>query len=160
MIYLIVTEDKKYCKIGYTNNPQLRFQAIQNGNHLDVIMLYRIYGNKIEEARLHILFNKYHLKREWFNYHLEIVNYFKSKFKPIIAEDIIELTGESGSDYIIDFKTLSIYENNYTYVGNIKKDRTSPFIYYKIVDIKESGYPIEKRLRRLFTKNIRWINET
>lgn len=77
MVYLLEDVDKKYLKIGYSdNNPEGRLAAIKVETKLHLRIVYVINGTRQLERGLHSMFKNYHIKREWFWYSEDILNYF------------------------------------------------------------------------------------
>lgn len=81
MIYLIVCEETKTCKIGYSTNPQSRLSGVQTGNPFKLSLAYIVSGTISDEKELHKKFNKYSISREWFSCSDEILSYFEAQSK-------------------------------------------------------------------------------
>ena len=78
MIYLIVDENKNFCKIGYTENLEKRLVSIQIGNPLKLFVLSVIEGTEETEIKIHQMFLHLHKRGEWFLFMPEILDFFKS----------------------------------------------------------------------------------
>ena len=76
MIYLITNEVEKFCKIGFSNNPEARIQQLQTGNPFKLELSSVIDGDITMEKELHEKFKHLKLQGEWFNYTDEIRNFF------------------------------------------------------------------------------------
>ena len=75
MIYFITQQDK-YVKIGYTgNSPVKRFISLQIGNPHKLTLWGAIQGDATEEAYLHRMFRKNHLRGEWYHLTTDIIKY-------------------------------------------------------------------------------------
>lgn len=68
--------DRDLLKIGYTEDPPRRFKEIRNANNNRIEFIGFIPGTKTNEAILHRQFKAYRRKLEWFDYNLDIVDYF------------------------------------------------------------------------------------
>lgn len=77
MVYLIVDENKTFCKIGYTENLKERFQSLQDGNPLKLFVLCAIEGDREVESCIHQKFIHLHKRGEWFLFLEEIYEFFK-----------------------------------------------------------------------------------
>lgn len=83
MIYLIITEDKQYVKIGFTKDPiNKRLYSIQAGCPIKLLVLETFQGTMQEEKYLHFVCRNYHIRREWFRY----------------SEDLLKLVHKSVED--------------------------------------------------------------
>lgn len=92
MVYLIVTNDKKTCKIGYSNTLTRKAQ-LQTGNaeKLDYIATID-WGTRKTEKFLHNKFNHLKLNNEWFTYTIDILNCFNEiKNNPYLVGNFIHL---------------------------------------------------------------------
>jgi hypothetical protein len=77
MVYLIKSFSNNKCKIGYTINVIKRLAELQTGNpHLLSVEYVIIDGNRKLEKELHVKFDQYRTKGEWFTCNQEIDNYF------------------------------------------------------------------------------------
>ena len=65
-------------KIGYSNNPHKRIEALKTSNPLELVMLLVIEGKHADEARLHKQFDKDHYRGEWFFLSDTIKEYIQS----------------------------------------------------------------------------------
>lgn len=118
MIYLIVCEKTKTCKIGYSVNPQSRIKQIQACNPYDLSLRCVIDGEMHEERMLHKKFSIYSLGREWYSYESEIEEYFltkkkgRKKAKPIDKKERIwyEFDEENENLFIEDLKEDELVE--------------------------------------------------
>lgn len=81
-IYLIREGNSKYYKIGQTNsNPDIRLAALQVGNHRPLKYIFKryIYSVLFYERKLHEMFRKQRIRKEWFYLNKENVSlFFKS----------------------------------------------------------------------------------
>jgi hypothetical protein len=79
-IYFI-TEDKfhryayHYCKIGISNNPEKRLENLQTSNARELSLELKLGPFSEQEAfnlekKLHKIFDKYHIRGEWFKNHI------------------------------------------------------------------------------------------
>jgi predicted transcriptional regulator len=76
MIYLIVCEENKTCKIGFSNLPEKRLSQLQTGNPNYLRLATVIQGSFKDEKILHEKFKKFKINGEWFSYSKEIKEYF------------------------------------------------------------------------------------
>lgn len=76
MIYFVQCEGM--VKIGYSNNPYKRIQALKTSNPLELVMLLVIEGKQSDEAKIHKQFEKDHFRGEWFFLSDTIKNYIQS----------------------------------------------------------------------------------
>jgi hypothetical protein len=95
MIYLIKSEKTNTCKIGYASNPENRLAQLQTGNPFALELVAVIEGDIPEEKRIHQMFKSYRLKGEWFEYSVEIKEYFKVEEHYLIYESMIEIMKNS-----------------------------------------------------------------
>jgi hypothetical protein len=72
MIYLIHCEKTNTCKIGFTDNINGRFTALQTGNPYQLKLIAVIEGNYEREKHIHGIFDANRLHGEWFDYTSEI----------------------------------------------------------------------------------------
>jgi hypothetical protein len=79
MIYLIKCTADNTCKIGYSRNPNTRLSGVQTGNPNELNLEYVIDGNKKDEANLHEKFKDYRIRGEWFEYSVDIKEYFSNE---------------------------------------------------------------------------------
>ena len=76
MIYLIVSVDHGFCKIGYSKNPEKRLLEIQTGNPYRLSLLSVIEGDVSTERELHKRFVDLRVGGEWFLLSDEIKKFF------------------------------------------------------------------------------------
>tara|TARA_R110002126_G_scaffold287993_1_gene441210 strand:+ start:40544 stop:41032 length:489 start_codon:yes stop_codon:yes gene_type:complete len=80
MIYLIADYSAQAIKIGYTNcDPLKRLSQLQCGNSNKLTLLNTIKGGLSSESKLHLIFDKYHKRGEWFHMNDEIMEYFNEQ---------------------------------------------------------------------------------
>ena len=77
MVYLIVDENKTFCKIGHTKDVKERLTQLQDGNPLKLFVLCAMEGDKQVETEVHQMFSHLHKRGEWFLFIDEIYSYFK-----------------------------------------------------------------------------------
>jgi len=68
MIYLITTEDKSICKIGFSKNPEKRLKEIQTGCPQKLHIEEITEGTFKTEKLLHSKFKQLRVQGEWFTY--------------------------------------------------------------------------------------------
>ena len=56
----------KYIKIGHSKNPEKRLSNIQTSNPKKVKLLWEFFGNIRFEYKIQRIFQKYHVRGEWF----------------------------------------------------------------------------------------------
>jgi len=79
LIYFITQKDRKYIKIGYTNQTiKQRFSNLQVGNPQTLIVIDIIEGGEDYERRLHKLFHKDHERGEWYRFTEDIASFIKA----------------------------------------------------------------------------------
>ncbi len=87
MVYLIVDEIQKVCKIGYAEAPKKRIKQLQTANVNPLILKVTIYGDMNLESTIHNLFKHLRIRGEWFKYEPEILRYFEDiQFKETLTE--------------------------------------------------------------------------
>ena len=65
MIYFIT--DKENIKIGYTSGkPERRLKQLNTGSSRQLYLIGYMLGNKKKEKELHLMFNEFLVKGEWF----------------------------------------------------------------------------------------------
>lgn len=99
MIYFIITEDKKYVKIGFTKDLKKRLVALQNANPTELSVLKTINGGFHEEQIIHRKLSKHHHRLEWFHYNKE-TGEFINNIKDVNEEPEFQLYEPSKSDNI------------------------------------------------------------
>lgn len=116
MIYLIVNRKEKFCKIGYSNNPEARLMQIQTGNPYPLELVKVIEGDISKEKEIHLKFKHLALQGEWFNYTKEIKDYFKvnNEHGRLFIENLDMLYDCQGSEISIFLTCLGLlqYETN------------------------------------------------
>lgn len=65
-IYFIVDENFKYCKIGYSKDPNKRLIIIETHCPFNMRIAKTMIGGVKEESIMHKRFNEHQIKREWF----------------------------------------------------------------------------------------------
>ncbi len=76
MIYILVDESNKVCKIGYSVNPFKRFSELKVGNPNNLVIAGIIPGTEKQEGELHKRFAEFYRRGEWFFYSDEIKQFF------------------------------------------------------------------------------------
>lgn len=76
MIYLVVTSDKNYCKIGYSKDPDSRLATLQTSHPEKLTLAAVIEGTIKEEKELHKQMAEHRVNLEWFNLSQDIMNHF------------------------------------------------------------------------------------
>lgn len=75
-LYLIMTLNESYCKIGRSSNPKKRFRQIATSCPERVYLNFDLEGLGHLEKDLHKLFSNLRLNGEWFKYDKSIFYYF------------------------------------------------------------------------------------
>jgi hypothetical protein len=88
MVYLITFGDRKYCKIGYTNDIINRIASLQTGTPYKIELLSVIEGGCDTEKDIHLIFNEFRRHGEWFEFNSIIEDYFYKRMN----EDMLELS--------------------------------------------------------------------
>ena len=138
MIYLIVCEETKTCKIGYSINPQSRINSVQTGNPFKLSLSYIISGDIGAEKRLHKKFSKYSINREWFSCSDEILSYFEyqSKIKKV---DNVDTTNEYDE------------RNQHIFINNLSAKELIEYYRFRC-NFKVMGKPFNMRLGAYYAK--------
>lgn len=118
MIYLIVCDTTKTCKIGYSVNPTNRLKQIQACNPYSLHLKYMINGEIYEEKMLHKRFKEFSINREWYSYNNEIEEYFstqkkrKKRNKNVVKKEILmyEFDEENEDLFIEDLTETELAE--------------------------------------------------
>lgn len=66
MIYLILTQDNQFCKIGYAVNPVKRLAELQTGMPYTLRLLAMFPGSRTDEAEWHADYAADRVRGEWF----------------------------------------------------------------------------------------------
>lgn len=107
MIYLIITEDKQYLKIGYTDsNVEKRLHQLQAGCPMELLVLETFQGTIQDEKYLHYICREHHVRREWFKFSeqlLELIHSDKTSISFIDKKQSLERERKEKKDLI--FKT-------------------------------------------------------
>ena len=92
MIYFIECADA--VKIGYSEDPRVRFGTLQTSTPHNLNWLGVMYGDMDTEARLHEAFSKHRIRGEWFRLTDEITDYINrhrmvddSRYRPSDATE-------------------------------------------------------------------------
>jgi hypothetical protein len=132
-IYVIHNTEVNRVKIGFSNNPQKRFQSIQSSSGCKLKLVYHtppIYKYSELEKWAHNHFKDYRYIGEWFNLDIEIaVNEIKTQSKAYQVESIL-IWYKSGLNPTEISRRLGVsrsaivkYLNNY---GIKIKDKSNP----------------------------------
>jgi hypothetical protein len=78
-VYLILNASLRQAKIGYSAHPLRRIVALQTSVPHHLTLMHWFPGTRETERHLHERFDSYHLGREWFYAHDEILEYFKNQ---------------------------------------------------------------------------------
>ena len=73
-IYFLITEDRRYIKIGYSINVPNRILDLQKSCPLKLILIEDVKGSINEERRLHIAARKYSKHGEWYYFNEQLLN--------------------------------------------------------------------------------------
>jgi hypothetical protein len=79
MVYLIVDEEEKFCKIGHSKDPQKRLQSLQSSSPCLLYLSYVIRGGKELERKLHDKFSHHRVRGEWYKCVSSIFNLFEER---------------------------------------------------------------------------------
>jgi hypothetical protein len=93
MIYLIITEDEKFAKIGYTfKDISIRKSGLQTSNPVKLILKDQFNGSRYVEKYLHIKCAEFNTLGEWFNYSEDFKNVYNTEknVEESIAERIVK----------------------------------------------------------------------
>ncbi len=86
MIYFIENLETKHIKIGFTTDIKNRLSNLQTSSPYELKVLAVCEGNDKTEKELHIKFNDYHTRGEWFNPNKELIDYI-SQFPPYKSDN-------------------------------------------------------------------------
>jgi hypothetical protein len=133
MIYFLQSPSDGNIKIGVSDNPYSRLRQLQTGSSSKghFCILLAMPGGKKREKDLHILFEKYHIVREWFFPSEEIMNF--------ITQETLE-----------EIKECRICGGNYLTQPN-KNDIVEHSSLHKL--IRMGAYPYQVRE---FMKEVSW----
>jgi hypothetical protein len=73
-VYCIVEErdptdpGTRFCKIGYSTNPEARVAELQTGNPRKLSLYGKIAGTETDEAALHLKYHYHNVLQEWFEF--------------------------------------------------------------------------------------------
>lgn len=95
MIYLITNRVEDCCKIGYSNNPEIRLTQLQTANKSELELETVIDGTMQDEKKLHKLFSAKSLHGEWFKFSDSICKYFNvERYIVRVYPDVLGLLDE------------------------------------------------------------------
>jgi len=95
LIYFITFSNRKFVKIGFSDNPEKRILELQTGNPYKLQLLHVISGNYETEKGFHESLSKYRVRNsEWF------------KVKGELAASIEALTNPKTKKQIVDLRTF------------------------------------------------------
>lgn len=84
-VYIVTAREHGVCKIGYSNDPVLRFQNLQIGSFADLTLEAIVPGDIKNESQLHLKFGEHFVRGEWFKITPDIESIILShpcKYKP------------------------------------------------------------------------------
>lgn len=89
IVYVFHAIDTKFFKIGFSSNPnriEKRLAEIQTGCpfELEIVASFRTFHHRYIEKFLHIMFDEYRIRNEWFefeNEQIEKIKYFFNRFQ-------------------------------------------------------------------------------
>ena len=93
MIYFVREPREGLVKIGYSANPWRRIEALQIGNHAQLIIEAVVDGEMADEAKLHTRFAAQRVRGEWFRWSGPIAAHvasLESKAAPVGKRDPIK----------------------------------------------------------------------
>lgn len=152
MVYLIINEIEKVCKIGYSENPTARLATLQTGCPYPLTLAATVVGGVEQERQLHQDFSEYRLQGEWFQYNKFIQSYFgvvSSKHARVYFDCLPFLTKCNGAELGVVLSVLPLLG------WNTNEFVLSPEIRSRVcvdADIKQNTF--NAALTRLVKKNI------
>lgn len=90
VVYFIEDEGNDQVKIGITNNVRKRIETLQCGHGAPLKLLGTLSGGRRIERQLHVRFNKYRIRNEWFRLSDEIREFIK------------DYTGDNGDKFELE----------------------------------------------------------
>lgn len=107
-VYMMYIPKLKIYKLGFSNNPYKRLDAISISNPFNVILVFAMKDDNASsiESRLHMLYKNYRIKGEWFNldfgHALECIGMIMSRKIPFVYRGIDDI-----ENYIVNKKWLN-----------------------------------------------------
>lgn len=151
MIYFLIEQsDYRAVKIGYTANLAMRLSNLQIGNVKPLVLVAIIDGNQLMETILHKLFEKYHVRGEWYSLTGDLLNFIKPHLLVQVSKTILDtpLLSESQTK----FKTTKSKRNK-VYTDNIyKSDKEIALAIHKL-EPDQQLYNLINWVRRKRGKN-------
>lgn len=115
MVYLIKCDKTNTCKIGYASNPENRLSQLQTGNPFALELVGVVDGDISLERELHIKFDKYRIKGEWFEYSQEIKDFFDIDEFMMIYPDLLPIIMKMEQSEIRVYGYLLRYANGVSF---------------------------------------------
>ena len=157
MIYFIITEDRKFVKIGFTKkNLKNRINAIQTGCPLKIKCSLLLEGDKTKETELHIKFNSFKSYGEWFYLTEEIEEFIKDN-EHLDLKDIRK-TNKPGkpSKYTDEQKNIMLkqYQEKVTLVEIAENMNITIKAAYRVIQRMGGIRPNQKRRKKSSSNDI------
>lgn len=92
MVYLIICDESKTCKIGYSGDPDTRLIGIQGSRTTPLRLHAVISGDMKQEKAIHKKFSHLRLSGEWFTIDSSILKYFDQR-KLEFYKDMVKKPG-------------------------------------------------------------------
>lgn len=132
-VYFIQAGDCGSIKIGITGNLQDRLRSIQNGNPLQLSVIYSFEcesfkASKIEK-RLHEKFEQFRLKGEWFHPHSFILKTIED-IKNVGMVGLTDIEDEEAEQVVED---LMIHYRGILKIGDTLKKKGDAFLYHYVI---------------------------
>jgi len=87
-IYII--QCNEYYKVGISKSPRSRLKQLQTSNpyELKLKRTYKLPSPKTSEALIHMMLKEYHVRGEWFNTELDVINSVIESLSDLDSEGI------------------------------------------------------------------------
>lgn len=155
MIYFIQAADGTGpIKIGFAANPQKRFSEIQRMSPAPLKTLAIIEGDRETESRLHYMFSRLRLYREWFSASADLLDFINSpdqslpaKVKPLTLGQMKKLQQEESAPVMTGNSRLENeleavwkkYELDLGRIVSVKEVAESTGLHWETVDNMRAG---------------------
>ena len=114
VVYFI--RDGEFVKIGYSDNPKRRMSDLQMANPRKLEFLGSFPGGEADEQRLHMVFEQFHIRNEWFFYSDAIRRFAEKHCFAYTEDDVgfqIDATSkQDGGEVFLKWLATNVFESD------------------------------------------------
>jgi excisionase family DNA binding protein len=86
-VYFIQDTETEAVKIGVSIDPKMRFNQLQTGYPYRLVLLGTIPGSRQQEVEMHVRFERFHIRGEWFRGDDQLLSEIRALIEGINADD-------------------------------------------------------------------------